>query len=384
MTHLLSARVTGYGFFLTLAILNTIAAGVGVDAQRIVARRATAVLPPELNPFFSERIADLEERTTELDRIGDRDAKLEARAKAAHLWMDVKAQHGSASARLTAAEAFPHREADAKALFKSLGLERQGGRLPWMVEDAQTQLVRAFEKGEADDIVRLSGHLAYFAWAASQPFNATMNHDGRDGGNVYLGELSAGDPYYPHQSVHFRVMGELVRRNRSRYLEQVQVRPLDVQPLAEPVEPCFRHLLGALGRLDDLLTADREITARLGATDGATLLQREDEFYQLLDARCGEIVVDRLRAGALLAADLIVGAWERAGRPVLPGLARPSPATSPSTDDAQTPPRSEPRRPAPAGPVAYVGSKSSKVFHRADCVHVKRINPANQVTYAYD
>ena len=317
-----------------------------------------------------------------MEHVGDRDAKLEARAKAAHLWMDVRAQHGSASARLTAAEAFPHREADAKELFKSLGLERQGGRLPWLVEDTQTQLARAFEKGDADDVVRLSGHLAYLAWAASQPFNATMNHDGRDGGNVYLGELSAGDPYFAHQSVHFRIMGELIRRNRSRYLEQVQVRPLDVQPFAEPVEPCFRHLLGALGRLEDLLTADREITARLSATDGPTLLQREDEYYQLLDARCGEIVVDRLRAGALLAADLIVGAWERAGRPALPALARSSTATAPSTGDAQTAPRSEPRGPAPAGPAVYVGSKSSKVFHRADCVHAKRINPANLVTYA--
>ena len=356
--------------------------GVGPDAHRIVVRRCVAALPPEIAPYFESRVPDLEERAVEPDGVWRRDRKMRLRANWEHLWIDIKAKNSSVSARMAAAEAFPRREVEARKLFKSLGFARQGGRLPWGVEDLHAELVRAFQQGDGDEIVKLAGHLTHFAWAASQPFNVTVNHAGRDTGNLYLGELDIGEPYFPHQSVHYRVMGEMVRRYRSRYLERVRVRPVELRPISDPLEPCFCHLVGSLARLDDLLTADRETTERLGATDGESLVKREDEFYELLDARCGDIVVERLRSGAILAAGLIAGAWERAGSPVVADLGAPSleAGTTPRAIPEEEP-RTEPASGEEAKTGRYVGSKQSNVFHRPDCKHAKRIRPWNLVYY---
>jgi len=211
-----------------------------------------------------------------------------------------------------------------------------------------------------------------------------MDHDGRDTGNLYLGELDMEDPYYAHQSVRYRVAGEMVRRYRNRYLERVQVRPRELHPISGPLEPCFRHMLGSLARLEDLLTADREITERLGAKDGASLVRREDEYYELLDARCGDIMVERLGSAAMLAANLIVGAWECAGRTALGHPDSPKAATAAVALEAKPAeaPQDKPDAAEKAGSkVEYVGSRNSGVFHRSDCPHVKRISPSNLVHY---
>jgi len=357
--------------------------GVGMDAQRIVVRRSTAALPPDLAPFFESRVADLEERVIEPDGVWRRDRRLRGREHWGHLWLDVRAAGRSVSARLSAAESFPRGESEAKELFKSMGLEKQGGRLPWAVADIHAQLVRAFKQGDEDEIIRAAGYLAHFAWAASEPFGVTMHHDGRETGNLCLGELAVGDPYFPHQSVHYRVVAELVRRFRNRYLEQVQVRPIELRPISEPLESCFRQMVGALARLDDLLTADREITERLGARDGASLVKREDEYYELLDARCGDIIVERMQSAAMLTAGLIAGAYERAGHPALgrPHTPTASPAPTPPQAKRSDVPQEKPATTDEAGTAKYAGSRKSKVFHRPDCPHVKRINPANLVYY---
>ncbi len=359
--------------------------GVGMDAQRIVVRRGIAVLPSEILPFFTSRAADIEEHVLEPDGVWRREHKLRGRANWDYLWLDIKATDGSVSARMAAAEAFPRQEREAKQLFKSLGFKDQGGKLPWAIEELHAELVRAFEQKDEDEIIKAAGHLAHFAWAASQPFNVTMNRSGQDTNNLHLGELEIGDPFFPHQSVEYRIMWELVRRNRNRYGEHVRIRPIELQPITGPLEPCFRSMVGSLARLDDLLTADRRISEQLNATDGDSLVKREDEFYQLLDARCGEIVVDRLRSGALLTANLIVGAWQRAGRPVIgktPAL-HGAGVSGPRVNPSQTP-RQQPQADTTGGKtdkVQYVGSKNSKVFHRSDCPHAKRISPKNLVHY---
>lgn len=353
----------------------------GMDSQRIVARRCVAALPSLLAPFYQDHLADLEERVIEPEGVWRRDRRMRARLHWDHLWMDVRAEDGSVSARLAAGETFPRAEREARELFESAGVGVRGGRLPWAMAELHADLVRAFEQRDAQEVIRSSGHLAALACAASQPFSVTMNHDGRQTGNLYLGELSMGDPYYPHQSAHQRIFGELVRRYRNRYLEHVQVRPIELRPIPDPLDPCFQHLLGSLARVDDLLTADRQISRQLGLVDGASLIKREDEFYELLDGRCGDLVVERLRAGALLSANLIAGAWEQAGRPVL----ETSPAAGPEAvpdqpdDDATDASGAEPADPTESS--GYIGSRSSTVFHRPECAHVVRISPSNLVRY---
>ncbi|MCP4593265.1 MAG: hypothetical protein GY842_21210 [bacterium] len=359
-------------------------AAVGMDAQRIVVRRGVAALPPELSSFFESRLTDLEERVVEPDGAWRRDRQMRLRRHWGRLWIDVQARDASLSARLAAAEGFPRREADARRLFKSLGHGKAGGQLPWAIEELHGELVDAFQREDHDEIVKAAGHLAHFAWAASEPFAVTTDHRGQDGGNLDLGELAMGAPYYPHQSVRQRVSGELVRRYRNRYLERVQVRPRDLHPTTHTLDRTFRQMIASLGRVDDLLTTDRELTEQLGAHDGPTLVSRQDEYYELLDERCGDIVVDRLQSAAGFTADLIAGAWDRAGRPPLAAPRdHPREITTPLEESSrsESPDEPEPEDVLDPADARFVGSKYSNVYHLSKCKHVERIRSWNLVAY---
>lgn len=372
---------------MVLAAPATVSA-VGIAAQRIVACRSAAMLPPELRTFFDSRRDDLEERTLEPETAWQDEGDLRTRRGWHYLRLDAASQNGSTSARLAAAESFPRKETEAKKLFKDLGLGKDGGRLLWAMEDLYGELVKAFRQGEPDEIIELAGYLTHFAWDASQPFCATVNHDGRQTGNLHLGESKISDPHYAHQSVQHRVMGELVRRNRNRYLDAVQVRPMDLKPAADPAEAVFRQMVSALARLEDLLDADRDILAQLAATNAESFGKREDEYYQMLDARCGELLVERMQAAAALSANLISGAWEQAGRPVIVmaaknPAAKPEPAIAARDHAAEV--KTAPKATGPADGAAndgLVGSDKSAVYHHPGCEHAKKISASNLVHYA--
>ncbi len=72
---------------------------------------------------------------------------------------------------------------------------------------------------------------------------------------------------------------------------------------------------------------------------------------------------DRIEDGALLAARLIGSAWIKSGRP---------------TDSVNTSPQTA----SEATHGEYVASRYSKVFHKADCPHAKRIKPANRIRFS--
>ena len=85
---------------------------------------------------------------------------------------------------------------------------------------------------------------------------------------------------------------------------------------------------------------------------------------------CDERAIAETRVGssAVVAAELISAAWIEAGRP---RLYEESDRTNEVVDADKT-----------DGPVdtAFVGSRSSLVFHRRTCPHVKRIRPGNLVS----
>jgi hypothetical protein len=358
--------------------------GAGIEAQRIVVERAFAVLPGDLRPVFEGRMADLAERAVEPEFAWDRQVETRGRQSWHHLRLDAAAKNGSTSARLAAAEGFPREEGEARRLFKSLGLSKEGGRLPWAVADLYAELTQAFESGDRDGILAASGYITHFAWDASQPFSGSLKHDGQQTGNLYLGASKLGDRFFAHQSVEQRLAGELVRRYRNRYLESVHVLPMNVKPAGDPVEAVFAQMISAAGRLDDLLEADRQITAQLGAVDGESFTKREDEYYELLDGRCGEVMVERLEAAAMLSANLIAGAWERAGRPVMSaGTAPPERRAVETAPEAGSPPSGAPPAPQPAAAAGdgFVGSGKSAVYHRPTCEHAQKISASNLVRY---
>jgi len=254
---------------------------------------------------------------------------------------------------------------------------RGGGSLPWAIEQLYEECVEAFEQGREEDIIRAAGHLAHFAGVCASPFATTVDQDGRVSGNLNLGAQEPGDDHYAHQTVRYRFDMALANRNGSRYAEKLALAEAACEPVAEPVDGAFAVLLDSLGCVDEVLAADHEIIQRLEVTDGGSFAKRADEFYVLFDERCGDLSVERLRAGAVFAAGLIGGAWEAAGKPPIDQIrarANPAPNTPAAPDDdGQTA-----GQPPDAG---FVGSNNSNVFHRAECPHAQRVSSTNRISF---
>lgn len=364
-----------------LLCLAAPAFATGFENHRIVAREAMTCLPEPIAPLFAaERLAFLE-RSLEPVTVWPRDSELRRRECWHNVPLDLTASAQTRSARLEAAARFPRTPAGARALYSEHHL-RQGGTLPWAIEELYQNLAEAFRKGSEEDVIRAAGYLTHFAGECASPFSATSNAGGQLTGNLQFGSRPLGDELFSHQSVQYRFDLELVNRNGSRYRERIRLAASDPEVMRAPVDRSFAVLLDSLGCLDELLTADREILAQLGVTDATGFVRRANEYYVLLDERCGDVYVDRLRAAARLAGGLISGAWEEAGRPSLEsirshGLSGVSAVAvgQPAADDPASPPAT-----ADSG-ITFVGAKGSKVFHRSDCPHAARIREGNRVEF---
>jgi len=364
-----------------LLCLAAPAFAIGFENHRIVAREAMECLPGPIAPLFvAERLAFLE-RSLEPATVWPRDSELRRRECWHHVPLDLAAAAQTREARLDAAARFPRTPAGARALYTEHHV-RRGGTLPWSIEELYQDLVEAFREGSEEDVIRAAGYLTHFAGECASPFSATANTGGQLTGNLQFGSRQLGEELYPHQSVQYRFDLELVNRNGSRYRERLHLSSSDCESIGAPVDRSFSVLLDSVGCLDELLTADREILAQLAVTDATGFLRRANEYYVLLDERCGDVYVDRLRAAARLAGGLIGGAWEAAGRPDVEtvrtrGLRGMSAAATgqPTADD----PAGAASEPPPG--ITFVGSKGSKVFHRSDCPHAARIRDGNRVEF---
>jgi len=357
---------------------SSIALASGLDAQRIVAQKSLELLPPAPASLLRDHLDELLERAVEPDAVWAADPELRERLAWHVVAMDIEATEQAFDARMAAARGFPMDQAAAKRLYSRLDVPTGRGVLPWVIEDHFNQLVAAFREGSEADVVRVAGYAAHFATDAAFPFHASVDSDGKLSGNLHLGRVPPGHPHFAHAGVADRFEGELIRRNRARYAEAVKLSIGDYEPVDEPLGRARAVLLGALSVLDEVATADKEIIQTMQIGDGDALLDRADEYYQLLDQRAGRVCVERLRCGAILTAGLIGGAWTAAGKPLLEDLRQRTihgvaVAAGGAPDGAKAPAVS-------AGSV--VGSTQSKVYHRPDCRWAAQIAPENFVTFA--
>jgi len=86
---------------------------------------------------------------------------------------------------------------------------------------------------------------------------------------------------------------------------------------------------------------------------------------------------ERIEAGALFGASLILGAWLDAGSPD-PQQWKSRLTSSP---DEAAPQKVFPKESDVDRPGHFVASRTSNIFHRADCPHVNRIKPGNRVSF---
>jgi hypothetical protein len=143
-----------------------------------------------------------------------------------------------------------------------------------------------------------------------------------------------------------------------------------VNPAAEPLPAVFAVMLQAHAAAGRLQQIDAEVVRELGMKDVEAFVGLADVYAAKLAERSAPVLESQIEAGALLAADLIVGAWIKAGRPRLEGIKPP----------AAEPQESAAAEPAPAH-AELVGSLGSMVYHRASCTHCARIKPENMVRF---
>lgn len=349
----------------------------GLDAQRLVARKSIELLPDPIAPLFRLHLDELQERTVEPDTVWRRDKNMRDRLAWHQVAMDIEATEQTSEARMAAARRFPRDRSGARRLYGRLG-KRASGELLWVIEDYYNELAQAFRSGQEADVIRIAGYLMHFAADTCCPFNASANHEGRLTGNLHLGRVPLGHPHYAHRTVGDRFAGELVRRNRSRYSDAIKMSPGDYDPVNEAAGRARAALLVSLGVLDQITTADAAIIELMGITTGDELLARADEYYQLLDDRCGDICLDRLRDGAVFAANLIAGAWIAGGEPSIEQIRRRGPPEVGQTAELTA---AETETPNPEDGGAIVGSSNSRVYHYYNCVFAKKIAPENLVVF---
>jgi hypothetical protein len=258
----------------------------GFAGHQLIMKRALALLPPELKPFF--------------DRYQD---EIVVRVKDPDLWRNVGweddpnhfVDFGMKELGEYPFTALPREYGAALDKFGGSLLIRIG-KLPWREAEEFGNLRRAFEgfkrEGRFADsnVVLFSGVASHYIQDAHQPFHATNNYDGVLTGNT---------------GIHARFETDLIERFASR----LTLKPAAPKPIANPRDAAFDVLLASYKLVDPILKADTEAVAGKDTYD--------DDYYEKFFTKVRPILEQRLSEAITATAGVIIGAWEQAGRPVV-------------------------------------------------------------------
>jgi len=279
-------------YVLTAALVLTLlvpqpASAWGFEAHRFISERAIALLPPELAPFFQKYRDQVVEHTIDPDLW--RNAGFEEEPP--RHFMDLDA-YGTPSATN------PPREYAAAVAKFGREMVDKNGVLPWRSQEIFDRLVKAFQRQAdpnasfaANDIWFFSAVLSHYVGDAHVPLHAVLNYDGQ---------------LTNQHGIHSRFESDLF----TRYRAGLAIRPAPPKPVVEAREFVFDVLLASFAEVEPLLAADRRAVA------GKTVY--DDEYFAKLYRDAGPILEKRLNGSITAVAAVIIGAWERAGRPVVP------------------------------------------------------------------
>lgn len=264
----------------------------GAAAHRFMMARAIDLLPPDIKPFFDRHRDEI------VLRVNDPD-----------LWRTVPwhddpnhfVDFGAPELGPYPFAALPRELGAALERFGAAALDRLG-RLPWREQEEFGNLRRAFEgfgrraRYAEGDAVLFSAVAAHYLQDAYQPLHASNNYDG---------QLTS------QLGVHSRFETALFERFGSR----LTIAPPPLRPIADARDAAFAALLRSYELAQPVLDADRAALAGGTAYD--------DGYFERFFARVKPILERRLSEAVSATAGLIVGAWERAGKPALATARRP-------------------------------------------------------------
>ena len=338
-------------------------------AHQIVALKSIDCLPADIAPLFRQRRESFQQFAMVPGVEWTRDRTLRRCNHWHEVAADVAAEVQDRDSRIAACRSFPRDKVVAQKLYQQCGLHKHGV-LPWGIDECYDRLVEAFEAGDADDVVARAGHLAHFVADAMNPFRVSANDDGSATGNITMGSGRGIHPQSDYRSVRERFEVGLMTRHAADYAHTLDISNADYEPVWEVIPKTFEFVEDSLAVLDQVARADREIMAKLEISDRKSFRANERLYFVTMEESCRDICIDRLRAAAVLTGNLIGGAWQTAGEPLLESIGRrdvESVATGSQAD--------------PAARTVFVGSKNSNVFHRPDCKFAKQISQDNLVTF---
>lgn len=292
-----------------------------------------------------------------------------------HVWLDAAARDASEAERRSAASEFPRKRAAARQLFETHELP-DGGSLPWAIEEEYAGLVRALKEGDDELRLEKAAALMHLAVDAALPFNVVAPPRGHE-------------VAYANQRDRFH--GVLIVRLRDRLAYEARVAPERLRAVDDPLDAAITALLASHAAAMELARLDAELIAALGLNDVAAAIGAADEYLSRAAEASAPVLEARIEAGALLGANLIAGAWIKAGRPDL--KAKETVAHTGHQPDAAKLPNEPAVNGVKVTPAAgetagtatnarFIGSLGSMVYHRQTCAHCARIKLENAVGFS--
>lgn len=263
----------------------------GAAAHRFIMRRAIELLPPQLKPFFDAHHDEV------VLRINDPD-----------LWRNVGwpedpnhfVDFGVKEYGDYPFAALPR---DYDAAVEKFGVEtlKKYGTLPWREEEFFGDLRRTFESFDrgtyaTSNAVLFAAVASHYIQDAHQPFHATDNYDG----------LATGQ-----DGIHSRFETALFER----YETKLTIVAPPVKPIASARDAAFDALIASHQLVSTILAADKAAAAGRDLYD--------DTYFDRFFAGVKGLLEQRIGQSISATAGLIVGAWEKAGRPELKAAPRP-------------------------------------------------------------
>jgi hypothetical protein len=253
--------------------------GWGDTADRLVTNKAVDTLPPEMQPFFYNNRQFLVQHVTATEESVSPSA---TNRRADFIQLD----HYGPFPYL----ALPREYNAAIAKYNRRTLE-QYGLLPWQIGLYSKKLTDAFREHDWGQVRLSAAILAHYVTAAHDPFNTTLNMDGK---------LSS------QPGVNERFSTGLVDRYQLFFF----VKPNEAAFIHDPTDHAFEDCLTAHSWLENVLLADRR--AHEGLTD------YKEDYYDRFYALAGVILVRQLSDASTDVGSYWMSAWINAGRPQLP------------------------------------------------------------------
>jgi hypothetical protein len=253
--------------------------GWGENAERLIANKAVDTLPDEMQAFFGANRQFLVRHVTDPDQS---DAKNSADQHNSFIQLDHYGQFPFT--------ALPRSYNAAVAKFTKRSLETYG-LLPWQVGLYSQKLTDAFRSHNWDEAKLSAAILAHYVAAAHDPFNTTVNNDGK---------LS------DQPGVNERFGDGLVDRYQLFFF----VKPNEAAFIRDPTDHAFEMTFSAHSWLENVLLADHRAHEGLSGYG--------DDYYDRFYAQAGAILIRQFSDASTDVGSYWMTAWINAGRPQLP------------------------------------------------------------------